>query len=224
MTFLLTFRSHRLVAGLSAAFVVGATWHFAAAQEAVKNFVVYGAPRAVGVISFQDDRGQTRGLADFKGKVVLLNIWATWCGPCRLEMPALDRLQARLGGPDFEVVPISIDRGGMETVRKFYSEIGLRILAKYIDASGQALRTLDAVGLPTTLLIDRAGREIGRIIGPAEWDTPEIAEFLKSVILKQGDVAGGLTQDAEDQAAQPAQHLPNPLGRWFQSLKALFIR
>ncbi len=224
MTFLLTFRSHHLVVGLSAAFVVAATWHFAAAQEAVKNFVMHGAPKAVGVISFQDDRGQTRSLADFKGKVVLLNIWATWCGPCRLEMPALDRLQATLGGPDFEVVPISIDRGGMETVRKFYSEIGLRILAKYIDASGQALRTLGAVGLPTTLLIDRAGREIGRIIGPAEWDTPEIAEFLKSVILKQGDVAGGLTQDAEDQAAQPAQHLPNPLGRWFQSLKALFIR
>jgi len=224
MTSLLTFRSYRLVAGLFAAFVVAATWHFAAAQEAVKNFVMHGAPKAVGVISFQDDRGQTRSLADFKGKVVLLNIWATCCGPCRLEMPALDRLQATLGGPDFEVVPISIDRGGMETVRKFYSEIGLRILAKYIDASGQALRTLDAVGLPTTLLIDRAGREIGRIIGPAEWDTPEIAEFLKSVILKQGDVAGGLTQDAEDQAAQPAQHLPNPLGRWFQSLKALFIR
>ncbi len=209
--------SHRVIAGLSAAFVVVATWHFAAAQEIAKSFVMHEAPKAVGAIAFRDDRGQTRSLADFKGKVVLLNIWATWCGPCRREMPALDRLQAALGGPDFEVVPVSIDRGGLETVRKFYSEIGVRNLAMYVDASGQALRTVGAMGLPTTLLIDRAEREIGRIVGPAEWDSPEIAELLKPAISKQRDTAASLGRDVEEQAAQP-----NSLRRWFQSLTAFF--
>src|SRR5262249_34528033 len=123
-------------------------------------------------------------LADFKGKVVLLNIWATWCGPCRKEMPALDRLQAALAGPDFEVVALSIDRGGMDAVRKFFADIGIRNLAMYLDSSGQALRTLSALGLPTTLLIDREGREIGRLIGPAEWDSPEMVEFVRCVVAR----------------------------------------
>jgi len=150
--------------------------------------VMHDAPKPVAAIKFDDAQGQSRNLADFKGKVVLLNIWATWCGPCRKEMPALDRLQAALGGPDFEVVALSIDRGGMDAVRKFLADIGIRNLAMYLDSSGQALRTLSALGLPTTLLIDREGREIGRLIGPAEWDSPEMVEFVRCVVAK-GDAA-----------------------------------
>ncbi len=116
-----------------------------------------------------------------RGKVVLLNIWATWCTPCRKEMPTLDRLQTALGGTDFEVVALSIDRR-MDAVRKFFAEIGIQKLAMYLDSSAKATRQLGAVGLPTTLLIDREGREIARLIGPAEWDSPDIAAFIGCVI------------------------------------------
>jgi len=153
----------------------------ASAQEPPKNFIFVDKGAPLAEITFDDVEGQARKLADFKGKILLVNIWATWCGPCRTEMPALDRLQARLGGPDFEVIPVSIDRG-MEAIRKFYGDIGIRNLAMYIESSSQVLRRTRALGLPTTLLIDRDGQEIGRVIGPAEWDAPEIIQFLSSFI------------------------------------------
>ena len=123
-------------------------------------------------------------LADFRGRVVLLNVWATWCVPCREEMPTLDRLQARLGGEDFHVLPLSIDRAGLEPVRRFYDEIGIRHLGMYLAEDLRAMQALAVVGLPTTLLIDRKGREIARLVGPAEWDSPEIVEQLESVIAQ----------------------------------------
>jgi hypothetical protein len=103
-------------------------------------------------------------------------------------MLALDRLQASMGGADFDVVPVSIDRGGIETIRKFYGDIGIRNLPMYVDPSGQVLRQVGAIGLPTTLLIDRSGREIGRVVGPAEWDAPRVAEFLRPFILSRARV------------------------------------
>ena len=92
-------------------------------------------PKSVPELHFTDGDGKARTLADFRGKVVLLNIWATWCGPCRKEMPTLDRLQAALGGPDFEVVPLSIDHKCIEAVDKFYAEIGVHHLARYVAPS-----------------------------------------------------------------------------------------
>src|SRR3546814_70278 len=125
------------------------------------------------LVHFMDGSGKRLSLADFRGKLVLLNLWATWCGPCREEMPTLDRLQATLGGSDFEVVALSIDRAGMGVVDAFYAEIGVKSLARYIDESGKSAQQLNAVGLPTTLLLDREGREIARHVGPAAWETPE---------------------------------------------------
>jgi thiol-disulfide isomerase/thioredoxin len=154
----------------------------ASAQEPPKNFVLLDKPNLVAEINFDDGQGRARKLADFKGKVVLLNIWATWCVPCRKEMPALDRLQASLGGANFEVVPVSIDRGGLEVVRRFYIEVGIRNLALYVDSSGQVLGRVRALGLPTSLLIDRSGEEIGRVIGPAEWDASDIIAFVKCFV------------------------------------------
>jgi len=191
MTFALASFTDRLAASMAAAVVMLATSQFAAGQEPPKNFVMHDAPKPVAAIKFDDAQGQSRNLADFKGKVVLLNIWATWCGPCRNEMPALDRLQAGLGGSDFEVVALSIDRGGMDAVRKFFADIGIGTLAMYLDSSGQALRTLSALGLPTTLLIDREGREIGRLIGPAEWDSPEMVEFVRCVVARSDAATAG---------------------------------
>jgi thiol-disulfide isomerase/thioredoxin len=138
------------------------------------------APQPVSEIRFLDAKGKSLSLADFRGKVVLLNLWATWCAPCREEMPTLDRLQKELGGPGFEVVALSIDSGGAAAVRRFYDEIGVRSLALYVDPSVQATGKLRAVGVPTTLLLDREGGERWRKTGPAKWDSPEIVESLRA--------------------------------------------
>jgi thiol-disulfide isomerase/thioredoxin len=151
----------------------------ASSSEASFAFTLLEEPRPLPDVSFVDGTGRAMTLADFQGKVVLLNIWATWCVPCREEMPTLDRLQAELSGPDFQVVPLSIDRAGLDVVRKFYDEIGVEHLAIYVDSSGKASRELGAVGLPTTLLVDREGRELGRLVGPAEWDSPEVVAFIR---------------------------------------------
>lgn len=141
-------------------------------------FRTHATPRPMPELVFEDGRGTKRTLADFRNKVVLLNIWATWCVPCREEMPALDRLQQKLGGTDFEVLALSIDVGGAAPVKQFYEEIGIRSLAIYVDRSMRTAATLGAVGLPTTLLIDAEGREIGRHIGPAQWDAPEAVRMI----------------------------------------------
>lgn len=153
------------------------------AAEAPENFAVLDTPAAVPEVSFADAAGQPKTLADYSGKVVLLNIWATWCAPCRKEMPTLDRLQEKLGGPDFEVVALSMDRKGPDIVKNFYAEIGVTHLALNIDSSAKAMFALGAVGLPMTLLIDRDGKEIGRLIGPAEWDAPDMVAFIRGRIV-----------------------------------------
>lgn len=136
-------------------------------------------PRPVPTIRFVDGNGHAMTLADFHGRAVLLNVWATWCVPCREEMPALDRLQKTLGGPDFQVIPLSIDRQGAAVVKPFYDGLGLKALGIYIDQSGDATQALKAVGVPTSLLIDRSGREITRKMGAAEWDSPEMIETIR---------------------------------------------
>lgn len=168
---------------------------------------LHDTPQAISDFRFEDGSGQPVTLADFAGKVVLLNIWATWCIPCRHEMPTLDRLQAELGGLDFEVVALSIDRAGMDVVRQFYGEIGIERLAIYIDSGGKAAGALGAVGLPTTLLIDRQSREVGRLVGPAEWDAPEMVAFLRSRLAVQAGAAvparrQALPFDTADMAAR----------------------
>ena len=152
------------------------------------NFNLSDPPKSLPEIAFEDGAGAPRKLSDFRGKFVLLNIWATWCIPCRKEMPTLDRLQAKLGSPDFDVVALSIDRKGPDVVRKFYADVGIRNLAVNIDAKAEATSALATVGVPTTLLIDREGREIGRLIGPAEWDSPEMIDFLKATIAQKASL------------------------------------
>ncbi|HEV8553772.1 MAG TPA: redoxin domain-containing protein [Casimicrobiaceae bacterium] len=151
------------------------------AADAQKKFVFipHALPRPIANVEFEDGLGRKRALADFRGKVVLLNLWATWCGPCRKEMPTLDRLQSQLGGADFEVVALSIDRGGQAVVKSFFDEIGVRALAIYVDATAEAGTKLGILGVPTTLLLDGAGREIGRVTGPAEWDGPEVIDTIR---------------------------------------------
>jgi thiol-disulfide isomerase/thioredoxin len=146
-------------------------------------FVKTSSPAALPAFTFQDQDGKALTIADFKGKTVLLNLWATWCAPCRHEMPALDRLQAALGSDKFEVVALSLDKDGVDKARKFLGEIKVSHLNFYIDPTGKEGFNLKPVGLPTTLLIDADGREIGRLAGPAEWDS-EAAKALISSQLK----------------------------------------
>jgi len=147
-------------------------------------FNIHPQPRALPNIRFADGKGQTVTLQDFRGKVVLLNIWATWCPPCRKEMPTLDRLQAKLGGPAFEVVALSIDQEqqGLHLVQDFYFQTDIQSLGIHVDSSGDATRDLNIGGIPTTLLIDREGREIGRKIGPAEWDSREVVDLIRGYL------------------------------------------
>lgn len=156
------------------------------ATAAPQNFAMSEVPKPLPELQFTDSEGKSLTLTDFRGKVVLLNIWATWCGPCRKEMPALDRLQAVLGGPDFVVLPVSIDRKGMDAVTKFYTEISIQHLSRYVaPAANQVLDTLGVWGLPATFLVDGQGRELGRLIGPTEWDSPDMINTLKTIISKQ---------------------------------------
>jgi thiol-disulfide isomerase/thioredoxin len=136
-------------------------------------------PRVLPDIRFADGDGRSLSFQAFRGRPMVLNIWATWCVPCRKEMPALDRLQAEFGASELTVLALSIDRQGLPVVKKFYEELGLTSLRIYIDQSGKASNDLNAVGIPTTLLVDRDGREIGRKVGPAEWDSPEIIVLIR---------------------------------------------
>lgn len=152
------------------------------ATSSVKSgdaFVLHEASKPVPALSFIDAEGQEVSLGTFRGKTILLNIWATWCLPCREEMPALERLEKKLGGSDFQVVALSIDRGGLPKVNAFYEEFGLKSLRIYVDPSMKASYALGAVGIPTTLLINPRGLEVGRLVGPAEWDSPELIEIIQ---------------------------------------------
>lgn len=167
---------------LAAAVAVLALLPLAAVAGPPATIAMHEAPQDLPPISFQDEEGETLSLDDWRGKCVLLNIWATWCVPCRKEMPTLDNLQAALGGESFEVLAFSIDRAGVGAVRRVYDEIGISNLRLVIDEDGRAAFDLRVVGLPVTILIDPDGRELGRLVGPAEWDAPEMLDLFQNLI------------------------------------------
>lgn len=136
--------------------------------------------------TFTDAGGRDLTLADRRGRVVLVNLWATWCAPCVREMPSLDRLQAELGGAGFEVVAISLDRGGLQAVKPFLDQNGITRLAPYLDPRMTAMKLAQPLeGLPTSILVDRQGREVGRLPGGADW-SGEAAKALIRAVLAEG--------------------------------------
>ena len=146
------------------------------------KFVFKKAPEPLPEFTFLDGAGKERSLKDWRGRVVLLNIWATWCLPCRKEMPDLERLQTDLGSEKFEVVALSVDRGGLEASKKFLDQIKVTKLGVYADPSARAGSTLKVIGMPATLLINAEGREIGRLLGPAEWHSEDAKALVRAAL------------------------------------------
>ena len=144
------------------------------------TFVYKPQPEALPDIRFLNGSGGAVSLASFRGKVVLLNVWATWCAPCREEMPALDRLQAALGSDKFQVVALAVDKSAVEGARKFLADIKTEKLEPFADPTAKEGTQLKVIGMPTSILIDAEGREIGRLIGPAHWDSPEAKRLIEA--------------------------------------------
>lgn len=138
------------------------------------------AARRLPEFTFFDNSRRPLTLNRFRGSYAVVNVWATWCGPCRAEMTSLDHLAQIAAGDKLKIIPISIDRSGYVSVRAFYKRLGLSRLPVYLDPSRSAMDALAIVGIPTTLIIDPEGREVGRVVGPARWDAPvTVARFSK---------------------------------------------
>jgi thiol-disulfide isomerase/thioredoxin len=145
----------------------------------IGQFIPLDPPRPAPDITFTTLTGETVRLADFRGRPVLINLWATWCGPCVREMPSLDRLQAKLGETGFTILAISQDREGARVVDPFLDKLGLSALKAYLDPKGQVGTAFSVRGLPTSILVDREGSMVGRLEGAAEWDARAMIEELQ---------------------------------------------
>lgn len=135
-------------------------------------------------LAFKNAQGGVLKLSQWKGRVALVNLWATWCAPCRKEMPTLADLQKQLGSQDFEVVAVSVDRKGIEASSAYLKETGADALGLYVDDTTKSLDDLQGLGLPLSVLVDRRGREIGRLLGPADWNSAEAIALVKTAIAE----------------------------------------
>jgi thiol-disulfide isomerase/thioredoxin len=158
------------------------------ARGEVAAVAVAGNPIQVPDLTFQDAGGQTRTLSEWRGRTVLFNLWATWCVPCRKEMPALDALQGRLGGDRFEVVAVNIDTRNLDKPKAWLKEVGIERLGYFADPSAKVFQDLKAAGkafgMPTTLLIDPKGCEIATLAGPAEWASEDAVRLVEAALGK----------------------------------------
>jgi len=172
------------VAALALAVVLYWKWPAnvsAVPPAALAPFAAEKAPAAVPQVAIADGTGRLIPLASLKGKYVLLNLWATWCAPCVRELPALARLKAAVPGGNFDVVAVDVGRGSAAEARSFLDAHDARALGTYVDSNLALLRAFGAYGLPLTVLIDRQGREIGRAVGPAAWDSPDAIGYFRAL-------------------------------------------
>ena len=152
----------------------------------VAAFRLIDKPMSVGHLSFADADGKPLKMSDFSGKTILLNLWATWCPPCREEMPWLDELNATQGGDDFEVVAVSIDLDSADKPKAFYADNNIASMQFYHDGSMGIFNTLKkegvALGMPTTVLVDKTGCALGVLNGPAHWASPDAVKLIRAAI------------------------------------------
>ena len=148
------------------------------AKLPVAEFVVHHSTRALTDFTFSQGSSRNLSLEDFRGTHILVNVWATWCRPCQEEMASLNHLALLLANKDIKIIPISIDVSGPVAVRSFYERLALNNLSIYVDPAKNVMGALGVTGIPTTILIGRDGREIGRVVGPAQWDAPESVKHV----------------------------------------------
>ncbi len=151
-------------------------------EDDMQKLVFHDTPRPVSETAFEAEGGGTGTLADYAGKIALVNFWATWCAPCRKEMPMLAELQTELGGEDFAVVTIATGRNPLPAMQDFFAEIGVDNLPLHRDPKQQMAREMGVVGLPVTVILDRDGREIARMLGDAHWSAPGAKAMLRKLI------------------------------------------
>jgi thiol-disulfide isomerase/thioredoxin len=149
---------------------------------------IANAPKILPPLAFKDASGAAKSLADWRGRTVLLNLWATWCVPCRKEMPALDALEGKLGGADFEVVSINIDTRDPDKPKTWLKDVGINRLAYYADSNAKVFQDLKAIGkafgMPTTLIVDPNGCELATLAGPAEWASDDAVKLVTAALKK----------------------------------------
>jgi thiol-disulfide isomerase/thioredoxin len=145
------------------------------------GFEVFAGQFAAPNVPFADEHASLTAIRDFRGKIVILNLWATWCAPCVKEMPSLERLAGRLPPDRFAVVAVSQDKGGVAIAKFFLDRIGVRSLPLYVDPNGRVSREFGVRGLPTTILIAQSSTVLAKLEGPAEWDSDEIVAYLLSL-------------------------------------------
>ena len=143
------------------------------------QFIPTDPPRPAPAVAVVDGAGKRLTLGDFHGRVVLVNLWATWCQPCVREMPSLDRLRAAIADRDFAILLVSQDRGGDKVVAPFFAKLGLTRLATYLDPQSAVGRAFQVRGLPTSILVDREGNELGRVEGALDWDGAAAQALLR---------------------------------------------
>ena len=152
----------------------------------MRKLVIHSEPQALPDRPFTDPDGNEFTLADYEGQIVLLNFWATWCAPCREEMPDLEALQRDYGGEEFAVVPVATGRNSLPGIRAFFGEIGVSELPILLDPQGQLARRSGVLGLPVTVLMDREGNEIARLQGGAHWADADARALIEAVIAQTG--------------------------------------
>ncbi|MEM6933103.1 MAG: TlpA disulfide reductase family protein [Pseudomonadota bacterium] len=145
----------------------------------MSKLVLHDTPFTPMSSTFADGEGEVMTVTDLSGKVVVMNFWATWCAPCRAEMPSIDRLAGELNGDDIHVMAVSTDRGDITRIKKFFDEIEIEHLGIYRDKKSELAREAGAFGLPMTIILDREGREIARLLGEAEWDSTEAKAIVR---------------------------------------------
>lgn len=170
-----------LVIGANTAFAGEVDWTAAKAAGLEKLVPSTDAP-ALPETTFTDPDGGTHSFADYEGKVLLVNFWATWCAPCRKEMPSLDMLQSELGGDDFQVLTIATGRNAPSRIDAFYAETGVKNLPVLLDPKQQLARDMGVLGLPVSVLIDREGHEVARLLGDAEWSGPAAKDVITQLL------------------------------------------
>ncbi|MDA8229946.1 MAG: TlpA disulfide reductase family protein [Magnetospirillum sp.] len=151
------------------------------AAKPLQGLTVLPAPRPVAPLAIADAQGRAAGLDTLAGKAVVLNLWASWCLPCLAELPALDRLAGGAAPDGVAVMAVSLDKGGAAAVDAAYGRLGIRHLPVRLDAKWEVAEALAAPTLPTTLLLDRRGREVARYVGAARWDGPEALVLLRAL-------------------------------------------